>query len=85
MADLVEVHMLEHTNVSIRTHLADKCAGQFCTIHNRSNHSMRSFPQWYRWDRGFMERTCPHGVGHPDPDDPFADPIHGCCGESCCG
>jgi hypothetical protein len=38
-----------------------------------------------------MERICPHGVGHPDPDDleykrkqglPDAAGIHGCCG--CC-
>lgn len=43
---------------------------------------MRSFPQSWRADKGWMERTCPHGIGHPDPDDPFADPIHGCDG--CC-
>jgi hypothetical protein len=33
-----------------------------------------------------MERICPHGIGHPDPDDPaFKNPIegvHGCDG--CC-
>jgi hypothetical protein len=30
-----------------------------------------------------MERICPHGVGHPDPDDVFAtDTVHGCDG--CC-
>ena len=33
-----------------------------------------------------MERTCPHGVGHPDPDSPWAHDshewIHGCDG--CC-
>lgn len=36
----------------------------------------------WRDDRSFMERICPHGVGHPDPDDEHADPIHGCDG--CC-
>lgn len=59
-----------------------KCAGHACPIHNRSDHSMRSFPQHWRSDIGIMERICPHGVGHPDPDDPFADPVHGCDG--CC-
>jgi hypothetical protein len=29
-----------------------------------------------------MERTCRHGVGHPDPDDLNPDTIHGCDG--CC-
>lgn len=29
------------------------------------------------------ERTCPHGVGHPDPDDVLnEDKVHGCDG--CC-
>lgn len=29
-----------------------------------------------------MERICPHGVGHPDPDDTNPDTVHGCDG--CC-
>lgn len=31
-----------------------------------------------------MERICPHGVGHPDPDCMYAkrDTVHGCDG--CC-
>jgi len=35
-----------------------------------------------RFDRSFMEKICVHGVGHPDPDDSNADPIHACDG--CC-
>jgi hypothetical protein len=31
---------------------------------------MRKFPQNWRADRFLMERICPHGIGHPDPDDP---------------
>lgn len=68
-------------------HPASQCAGEFCTIHKRSNHSMRSFPQQWRGDKGIMERVCPHGVGHPDPDDfmiaikPHLG-VHGCDG--CC-
>ena len=51
------------------THPVYSCADQpACPIHNLSDHSMRSFPQWFRSDTGVMERTCPHGVGHPDPD-----------------
>ena len=78
---------LEHTEYIIWAHKKDKCAGEHCTIHNLSNHSMRSFPQWFRLDRGIMERTCPHGIGHPDPDDykvamyPY-EGVHGCDG--CC-
>lgn len=63
-------------------HSPDKCAGQHCTVHNPSNHHMRSFPTHYREDRGITERICPHGVGHPDFDDPTSDTTHGCDG--CC-
>jgi len=30
---------------------------------------MKTWPQNWRDDKGVMERICPHGVGHPDPDD----------------
>jgi hypothetical protein len=43
---------------------------------------MKEWPQNWREDRGIMERICPHGIGHPDPDDPTTDKIHGCDG--CC-
>jgi hypothetical protein len=44
---------------------------------------MVDWPQRYRDDIGITERICPHGVGHPDPDDIFAqDHVHGCDG--CC-
>ena len=64
-------------------HKPSKCANEHCVIHRPSEHSMRAFPTHWREDRGFMERICPHGVGHPDPDDPIADTVHGCDG--CCG
>jgi len=78
---------LENSDVTIWAHPASVCAGQYCTIHNRSNHSMRSFPQQCRSDRAIMERICPHGVGHPDPDEyklllSTYEGIHGCDG--CC-
>lgn len=71
----------------VRVHDPDKCAGEFCTIHNNSDHHMKDWPQNWRADRGIMERMCEHGVGHPDPDDPtiikFAyERVHGC--DLCC-
>lgn len=58
-----------------RIHDAKDCAGRPCVIHNPSDHSMRGFPTLLRipgpWDIKGMhtERICPHGIGHPDPDD----------------
>jgi len=80
-------HQLENSErVLSATHEPSKCVGQYCTIHNMSDHHMRSFPQYWRGDRAIMERICPCGVGHPDPDDPKSkdkyEAIHGCCG--CC-
>ena len=75
-----------------QVHAADRCAGEDCVIHSPSQHSMRQFRTLYRGDRPLMERLCPHGVGHPDPDDlahkarqPNAskyEGVHGCDG--CC-
>jgi hypothetical protein len=74
---------LEHTTTFFRImHGSDKCSGEYCTIHNRSNHAMRTFPQLWRGDKGIMERICPHGIGHPDPDEIAIDTTHGCDG--CC-
>lgn len=65
------------------------CAGENCAIHRPSRHSMNSFPTHWRSDRGIVERICPHGVGHPDPDDIAYKAtlgvditLHGCDG--CC-
>ena len=83
-----DTHQLENSNYWLRkVHNNSICAGRPCTIHNRTDHSMRSFKQIWRPDRGIMERICPHGIGHPDPDeyklaidDSFG--VHGCDG--CC-
>lgn len=78
--------ILEHTTTRLRVHSPGLCALESCTVHNRSNHSMRIFPQHWRWDTHIMERICPHGVGHPDPDNPWVEGdfrwIHSCDG--CC-
>lgn len=81
-------HRLEHSDVMLtNVHSKDACFGEACTIHNRSDHAMRAYPQHWRDDRKIMERICPHGVGHPDPDDykiglDPAEAVHGCDG--CC-
>lgn len=75
--------ILESGQVLTNVHDLGKCAGENCTIHNPSNHAMRDFPRYWRTDwGGFMERICPHGIGHPDPDDRNAYSVHGCDG--CC-
>lgn len=52
---------------------------------------MRDWPLVYRYEKGIFERTCSHGVGHPDPDlikraieydENTYVSIHGCDG--CC-
>lgn len=48
-------------------HSADACAGEPCVIHNPSHHRMSDFDLILR-ESTLMERACPHGVGHPDPD-----------------
>lgn len=74
-------------------HSAEKCAGRHCVLHNPSDHHMREWPTMYRAEKGLMERICPHGIGHPDPDDAAYHASHGatwttvhgcdgCCEES---
>ena len=73
--------------VFLNHHPKGQCNGTICVLHNPTEHSMRDFPLHWRIDRGIMERICPHGVGHPDPDDYNVytgkdDGIHGC--DECC-
>ena len=51
-------------------HLAAKCEGRPCVIHNPTKHAMSDWPLIWRDDRvpGIFERICPHGIGHPDID-----------------
>jgi len=67
-----------------------KCDGNPCVVHNRTEHHMSGWRLHWRDDRGIFERICPHGIGHPDPDQ-FAywadteqewQSVHGCDG--CC-
>ena len=74
----------------IGVHEEANCRGAHCCIHNPSQHHMRDWPTLWRHDRYLMERLCPHGVGHPDPDHIDSLPkarrhiesVHGCDG--CC-
>jgi len=81
----------------VGVHPESECAGRACVIHNPSDHPMRDWPTSFRGYGLFeigpprMERICPHGVGHPDPDDlayhlyvrgDESAGVHGCDG--CC-
>lgn len=88
-----ETVQLENTTEVIRCHERADCRRDYCSIHNPREHHMRGWPQHFREDTGVMERICPHGVGHPDFDNPFEgdDPrwVHGCdinpdTGTGCC-
>jgi hypothetical protein len=57
------------TGQRLKVHDKKDCKGRKCVIHNPSNHCMKDFPTHWRDDISIMERICPHGVGHPDPDD----------------
>lgn len=61
---------VEIGTVNLATHPRSRCEGRGipCCIHEPSDHHMRDWPMLWRADTGVMERTCPHGVGHPDPD-----------------
>lgn len=72
----------------LMTHHVNDCAGPNCCTHNPSDHPLRDAP--LNWRGHVMERLCPHGIGHPDPDDLAyrrstgreAHGTHGCDG--CC-
>lgn len=57
------------TGQRMSVHSLEDCKGPDCVIHNPSDHAMKDFPTHWRSDRQLMERICPHGIGHPDPDD----------------
>jgi hypothetical protein len=57
------------TEQKMKVHNKEDCKGSNCVIHNPSDGPMKSFPTHWRGDRYLMERICPHGIGHPDPDD----------------
>lgn len=69
------------------------CIAQGCMIHNPDEEWVGNREDWPYFPRadGRMERLCPHGVGHSDPNNTrwlqkiaphLAPGIHGCDG--CC-
>lgn len=78
------------TGTIMRVHDEATCTGSACVVHNSTEHSMMSWPLLWRSDRGIFERTCSHGIGHPDPDqfdfwevtNQQWQSVHGCDG--CC-
>lgn len=66
------------------THEAGTCLGEFCTIHNQSDHHMLKWKQDWLGAENYMVRICPHGQAHPDPDEinTKVPTNHGCDG--CC-
>lgn len=73
----------------VNVHDESECVAP-CVIHAPTDHHMRGWQLIWRSDRQIFERICPHGVGHPDPDQ-FAywdreglefEGVHGCDG--CC-
>lgn len=83
-----------HDGSTLVTHGRRACRGRTCSVHNPSDHALREAPLHWRDDRRLMERLCPHGIGHPDPDHvsfvrltygaghAFTAGVHGCDG--CC-
>lgn len=53
----------------LQTHSPSQCVGNFCSIHNPSDHPLRDAPQL--WDGRFkaIYRLCSHGHVHIDVDD----------------
>lgn len=59
-------------------HNEEECYREECVIHNPTKGHTADWPLHWRSDRGFFERICPHGIGHPAVEE---DPrVHGCDG-----
>lgn len=63
--DLLEEVTLNSGQV-IRAHKKSLCEPP-CAIHAPSDHHMKDWKLIFR-ESGMLERICPHGIGHPDPD-----------------
>ncbi len=59
--------LLDNEQILVNVHPPERCAGRTCVVHNPTDHHMRPWPVAWRDDNRF-DRFCPHGIGHPDPD-----------------
>lgn len=74
---------------NLKVHDRDVCQAlkrglNTCVIHARADTHMKQWPTHWRSDwGGFMEVICPHGIGHPAPEETRSGGYgHGCDG--CC-
>lgn len=75
----------------LKVHDAARCTAlirtdDWCVIHKRKPGHMSTWPTLWRSDWGeFMEVICPHGIGHPAPEETrsggFGHGCDGCCRE----
>jgi hypothetical protein len=74
-----------------KVHKREVCEGDFCCIHNPSDHPLKDAKMVLRTDGfkyGLAERFCSCGIGHSDPDavafhakkGDHGLGVHGCCG-----
>lgn len=69
----------------VRVHATRTCHGEFCTIHNPSDHALSIMPQVWDSSRKVMMRKCVHENFHVDVDEPNYESIgcfyvcDGCC------
>lgn len=101
IVEIPELEEIEIGGVKWKTHPVSSCAGSNCCFHNPSDHPLKNARLISRPDRAYvsesgvfmllMERVCPHGIGHADPDSvawlnsvegPNHWGVHGCDG--CC-
>lgn len=64
------------------THPKGDCLGEFCTIHNFSDHHMVAWKQMWDETHRRMMRICKHNIAHVDPDEITRNLEHHCDG--CC-
>lgn len=56
--------------VRVKVHDTGLCAGEFCTIHNNSDHALCFAPQKWNQYYSAVLRVCVHGIEHLDVDTP---------------
>jgi hypothetical protein len=67
---------------TLNTHESTECVGDYCTIHNNSDHHMVTWKQTWDFRVGRIMRICKHNVAHADPDEINPNREHHCDG--CC-
>jgi hypothetical protein len=94
---LVREHFVTGTGqhlIGVHNHL--ECTGRACCVHQPSTHAMAALPTNWNDPMARMERVCPCGAHHPDPDHlahveraagaelAALEAVHECCAKRCC-